>query len=368
MEYEQFKSEVADKILDHLPDKYADASVMIQEVAKNNVVLDGLVIRDESINITPTVYLNSYFEDIQNGNITVDEALNNIATVYSEHALTTNYDIANLTEYPNVEDKIFPRIVGIENNEALLSNRPHEIVAEDLAVTYYIAIANDADGTMSAPITNSLMEHFGVDQQELHDTAMDNMANSMDFEFRSMGDMLMEMMVQDLGSEEAAREFMETAMPEEGLMYVLSNVARHDGAIGILDEKTMESIGEKIGSDFYVLPSSIHECIVVPMGENAPPRSELENMVKEVNATQVAPQDRLSDSVYAYDRETKELIRADKYEEKQISKAMEKEKESIADKPKSFKEALSEAKKESASRMEDRKSISAPKKKREASL
>lgn len=64
----------------------------------------------------------------------------------------------------------------------------------------------------------------------------------------------------------------------------------------------MDAICEKIGSNFFILPSSLHEVLIVPASKNMD-LSELEDMVREVNATQVAPPDKLSDSVYRYDRE-----------------------------------------------------------------
>jgi len=98
-------------------------------------------------------------------------------------------------------------------------------------------------------------------------------------------------------------------------MYVLSNADKLNGAAAILDSKTMEDISEKLGGDFIVLPSSIHEVIVLPVNEDMD-RQTLEAMVQDVNAGQVAPEERLSDHVYMYDSQAKELVRADKMEER----------------------------------------------------
>lgn len=92
---------------------------------------------------------------------------------------------------------------------------------------------------------------------------------------------------------------------ENPSMYVLSNAERLNGAAAILDAKTMEDISEKLGGDFVVLPSSIHETIVLPMNEDMD-RQALETMVQDVNAGQVAPEERLSDHVYMYDSQEKE--------------------------------------------------------------
>ena len=103
-------------------------------------------------------------------------------------------------------------------------------------------------------------------------------------------------------------------------MYVLSNSEKLNGAAALLDAKTMEAISEKLGGDFIVLPSSIHECIVLPVTEDMD-RHTLEAMVQDVNAGQVAPEERLSDHVYMYDSQAKELVLADKMEERQAQRA-----------------------------------------------
>ena len=88
---------------------------------------------------------------------------------------------------------------------------------------------------------------------------------------------------------------------DEEQMYVLSNSIKVNGASAVLDAKMMEDIAEKVG-DFYILPSSIHELLVVPVKSGMDVES-LENMVCEVNATQVQLEERLSDHVYTYSLE-----------------------------------------------------------------
>jgi regulator of protease activity HflC (stomatin/prohibitin superfamily) len=107
---------------------------------------------------------------------------------------------------------------------------------------------------------------------------------------------------------------------ENPSMYVLSNADKLNGAAALLDAKTMEDISEKLGGDFVVLPSSIHETIVLPLNEDMD-RHTLEAMVQDVNAGQVAPEERLSDHVYMYDSQAKELVLADKMEERQQQRA-----------------------------------------------
>jgi len=115
---------------------------------------------------------------------------------------------------------------------------------------------------------------------------------------------------------------------------VLTNEQKLNGAAAILDDKMMDQIREKVGDEFFILPSSTHEVLIVP-AEAGIGLEELESMVQEVNATQVAPQDRLSDHVYQYDAETREVFRADRVEEHQQAKENAvMPRDAVADQPK----------------------------------
>ena len=84
----------------------------------------------------------------------------------------------------------------------------------------------------------------------------------------------------------------------------------------------MDQAAERAGGDFFILPSSIHEILIVPdNGEMG--LKDLEAMVKEVNATQVAPADKLTDSVYHYDSQAKIFELGEKFVARQAEKEAE---------------------------------------------
>ena len=89
-------------------------------------------------------------------------------------------------------------------------------------------------------------------------------------------------------------------------MYVLSNQKRVFGAAGLLYDRVLSDAGVRLEDDFYVLPSSVHEVILVP-DHVAGSEKELRIMVHEVNHTQVEPEEILSESVYHYDRKKHSL-------------------------------------------------------------
>ena len=318
MDFEEFKNSIADQIRDFLPEKYEDASVSLQEVTKNNdTVLTGLLIRTEDSNIAPNIYLENFFEQYQDGR-EMDDILQNIADVRVQHEMEQGFDVSKITDFDQVKDNIICKLINAELNADYLADKPHTMV-EDLAVVYAIDLGGSEAGHMSAPITNHLMEEYGVTAEQLHDIALHNLSESQ-IEFKTMRDVLVDMMFPDGIQEGDPRAFMLPPEEENPSMYVLSNAEKLNGAAALLDAKTMEDISEKLGGDFIVLPSSIHETIVLPLNEDMD-RHTLEAMVQDVNAGQVAPEERLSDHVYMYDSQEKELVLADKMEERQQQRA-----------------------------------------------
>ena len=97
----------------------------------------------------------------------------------------------------------------------------------------------------------------------------------------------------------------EPAMPG---VYVCTNESKHHGASVLMYPDFMDEVADKLGGDFYIIPSSIHETLLFP-AKDVENYHDLEAMVREVNETQVAPEERLSDNVYHYDAEAKVFVR-----------------------------------------------------------
>lgn len=291
MTYEEFKDHVVDVIKDYLPDEYMDADVTINQVAKNNETLDGLVIKKPGQNVSPTLYLNSFYENYCEGR-DMEDILEKIADLRTSHDAPDilndlSLSVEDITDYEKIKDSLVAHVVGIEGNLELLEKRPH-VVKEDMAIMYKISLNDE----MSIPITNELFKGYNIPLDEFHDKAMENISEKVTV--ISMSQTIAEMM---------GGEIME--IPPEKDMIVLSNESKVNGAIGIFDKATMDSLAEKYG-DFILLPSSVHESLVVPEAAGLSVE-DARQMVREVNATQVEPQDKLTDNVYKYDKSTHEL-------------------------------------------------------------
>ncbi len=225
----------------------------------------------------------------------MNEVLETIAYVRLRNEVRNTFDVGQITDFDRVREKIVPRLISKEWNRELLELRPHKIIA-DLAVTYHILMGHDFSGIASSPITNSLMEAWGVDVDTLHDQALQNLPKLLPSTFQTMSYVLVSMMGEDAG------ELISVMPPADEAMFVLTNEQKVNGAAALLDKEIMQTVIERIGKEFFVLPSSVHECIVVPATADMDVLS-LVSMVREVNQSQVAPDERLSDSVYVYTEE-----------------------------------------------------------------
>ena len=293
--FEEFKNELVGRIREFLPESFASAEVSLQLVRKNNdMQLTGLTIRSAESNICPTIYLEKFYEEYESG-VDMSEILEKIAEVRMNHEVSEQFDVAQITDFEQVRCKLVPRLVNAEMNSDLLEARPHTIVA-DLAVTYCALLDQSFDGTASVAVTNELMKMWDISVEELHKIAVANLSELLPSSFKGMTEVMSEMT--GMSSEEMEMMGMST---DEEQLYVLSNSLKVNGASAILDRKIMEEISEKVG-DFYILPSSIHELLVVPVKTGMDVES-LESMVCEVNSTQVQLEERLSDHVYTYSLE-----------------------------------------------------------------
>lgn len=347
MNYEEFKMQVVDEIKGHLPEKYDDADVRIQQVTKSNdTVLDGLMITSPESNISPNIYLNQFFEDFQNGR-DMEDILEDIAQLRIENE-REQFDISGIADWESAKENIVAKIWNAEHNQRYISDMPHTIV-EDLAVTYHVVVDENENGIASTPIKNSLMENYGVSVEELHDTAIKNMNKDGEVMFMTMRDVMIDLMLSDmpmdLDRNEAEEMINNMLTQDNGKMFVLTNASKVNGAAVILNDDVRQMIADEVGGDFFVLPSSVHECLIVPKDAGMD-YEELQSMVQDVNTTQVAPEERLSDHVYEYDAQAHEFMRSDKAAGRETAREAKSERADKRERP-SLKEKL-EAKKQEA--------------------
>lgn len=181
-------------------------------------------------------------------------------------------------------EKIFFRVIGAKQNVDLLKTIPHQL-EEDLAITYHFFVGKTDGGLISAPIDHQMLKNYQITQEELHQIAMKNTPKLFPAEFQSMAEII-------------------PFYPVPDYMYVLTNTNMDNGASALFYPNMIEQIREQLGDDFYALPSSVHEMIILPAktAESMGDIHELMELVREINQTDVVkPEDVLADSAYHVD-------------------------------------------------------------------
>ena len=223
-----------------------------------------------------------------------------------------------MMSFDDIKDSVICKVVNTDNNKDKLEGKPQEKI-EDMTIMFATVIAQKEGERLTLPITNEMMNDMGIDQAQLKEAALANISEQ-NYSFKSMRDVLIDSMFPDGVPENDP--FIEMMLPPESpdmQMYVLSNECNVNGAAEIFNKKAMDEIADKLGGDFIVLPSSVHETIVLPYKEDMEP-AMLESMVQEINEGVLNENDKLSDHVFQYDSKEHELVRMDKMESRQKEK------------------------------------------------
>ncbi len=271
----------------------AGMNARLMEVTKNNGV-SLTAIAAEKNNMLCNYYVDNDIRMIQQHEATVEEVAPVIAgrlQVQAEQAPFSADGIKALLEEPD-STRIMLKVINHDQNVEMLRDVPHRDIHGDLSLISVYRVSDDA----TAVITNSLAAQMGYTATELLDYAIRN-ANHEQHVVQSMRDMLAESM--GISPEEAQEMF----QTDDNTMIVVTNTEKKFGAADIFVDKPMRAqIAEKIGGDYYILPSSIHEVICVSADTMSPEQAAA--MVSEVNATQLDPVDVLSDHPYLVNAET----------------------------------------------------------------
>lgn len=296
MTYENFLAAVTKSVQEEMGQEY---QVLLHHVLKNNATpMDGLSILKVGEKASPTIYLNEFYNDLLNGR-SVAEITHKIKRIYEMHCKKMEFHVEEFKDYEKIKGKLAVKLVNYQENLPMLKELPFEKFL-DLAIICYVLIGQVGSNTASILVRQEHRKLWQVSEKELFLQALRNTPKLLPPELKSMNTLIQEVMAE----QEAAtgREAIDGEVP----MYVLTNVLRYNGAAAMLYENVIPDFAELMEADIYILPSSIHEVILIPKTSDIE-KSILEQMVKEVNQEEVEQIERLSDHVYCYQRETGEF-------------------------------------------------------------
>ena len=339
MDYENFKEQFVEDVRDRLYEQGAEVDLSVHTVNKLNESYEAITVTPEGSNIGVNIGIDKFYDAIENGK-SYDEVVDKAVEVINNGInQRPEIDIASRSDYSQMKEKLAMEVVSAEANKEMLETVPHQNI-EDMAVVYRFVLSSDDDGRASILVTNQLLDSMGVTPEQLHADAMENAPQIKPVEIKGMSEVMAEMM----GVEQAELMGIFPVAPEDEQMYVATVPDKVHGAGVLAYQDFMDKAAEKAGGDFFILPSSIHEILIVP--DNGKMNlKDLEAMVKEVNATQVSPADKLTDSVYHYDSKAKIFELGEKFVERQSEREAEhsEEKGSILGDLKAKKEEVAKA-------------------------
>ncbi len=293
LSYESFKNEILLQVNDRLE---GTANATLTPIRKNNDTLwDGLIISTDDSNISPAIYLNSYYDPAYLDGESISSIADDLVRQYRRSLPCEPVNISFFTDFDKVKDMIVFRIVNRAKNETLLEDVPH-IDYLDLSVTFLclLSVHDSCDATIL--IHNSHLELWNTDADELYEIAIRNTPKLLNWKLRDMKDIIEGL---TLPEDDLIPDKDELAFP----IYVLSNTSSINGAACILYEGVLAAIADRLyAENLYIIPSSIHEVLVLPQTPSVT-GEDLDTMICQVNASAVSDEEILSDHVYYYCRE-----------------------------------------------------------------
>ena len=308
MNYETFKQEFAEDIKEKLYERgYDDVRISFNNVEKTNQNYEAMSVVPEGSNVGVNFNIENAFANYEHTDDYAGVLASATMVIADGLDRAPAIDVSALMDYENMKEKLSVEVISADANADLLANVPHDRM-EDLAVVYRFVMESSEDGRASILVTNNLMDRMGVSHEQLRADALENSP-----EIRP---------VVIMGMNEVMKEMMGPEVYEEETMYVATVPDKNSGAGVIAYQDFMDQAAERVGGDFFVLPSSINEILLVP--DNGDMTADaLRDMVKDVNAKEVSPEERLSDNVYHYDSKDHVFELAEKFEARQQEKKTE---------------------------------------------
>lgn len=246
-------------------------------VKNNGTVRKGLMIARQGVNISPAIYLEEFYEQYQGGK-NIPELADIIRQIYERVKVQNSYPCENIFSYEKIKHKIVYKLIQKDSNKDLLENVPF-IPYLDLAIVFYVILETSEFGTATLLVKKEHLKEWGITKEEVEERAKVNTPKLLPLKIEKLSE----------------------------FMYVMTNQAQNHGACALCYPNACKNAREKIGENYFVIPSSIHEMILVPESYGLS-RTQLKTLAKEINATEVEREEVLSDNIYYYSGEEDRLI------------------------------------------------------------
>ncbi len=304
-----FNEYIAANIKNYLPEHLQDAEFVVTETVKNNgVVQSGIQCHRPGDRIDSIVYTDVHFGWTQQG-VPLADVMENIAeTVKGSFQKDISMSMDIIRDYEVAKKYLSVRVVKTAANYRKLAELPHRTV-EDLAMYYVVKLPQQIEGEgASFCVNNRLLKLWNVTEEQLYGDAIKNERECKSARLVNMVTMLKEL--DGIRSQENLMDgepLTEDYFEKNLNLFVLTNQERINGAAMMMVPDVMDKVSELIPQGFYILPSSIHEVLIMPKDGNAISK-ELGDLVRDINRSHVSRDEVLSDRAYEYDREKGRIV------------------------------------------------------------
>lgn len=295
---EVFKERIGEFLPEHIRE---NCTVECVDVMKNNdTVLKGITFNRGEGMPSPTFYVDGIYDQYLDG-ATPEELMRDLAAALEQSwDFKLPMDLSNV-DYETVKDKLVYQLVDVEHNRERLKECVNTKVGGELAMIYYVAVMQD-DGYLRAAVTYNMAEMLGATPEQIAADAKVNMEKQYPAVLNCPADMMMDIM--QMGKPRNLLEDPDMKLEEN--MYALSNTDCFLGASSIMYEGMQEKLGNMIEGNYYVIPSSTTEVMIVPVKGGPDPR-EILDVIRDANERFCSPDEFLSNRLFMYDRGEKML-------------------------------------------------------------
>lgn len=295
MDFNSFCNKVLDIIQDRLRD---EAVVALQTIEKNNGIrLKGLSIRPMASKISPTLYLEKFYEMYMDG-ICLSDVIEIVIHTYEENRREW-IDVGCFYNYEKIKSRIIYKLIDADWNSEMLTNVPY-VQWNDLAIVFCYLLNQEDFEQATILIRNEHMKMWSVDVDELYERAKENTPILLGEQVYSMDGLIRELVNQrcNAGETDEIMRLLECEVSSH--MYVITNKKKVYGATSILYTDMLRELSNQYNCGVYAIPSSVHEMILIPEAVEME-SSYMYEMIREVNESDVGVEDRLSNTLYYYD-------------------------------------------------------------------
>ena len=300
MEFEAFKNTIMDLVSKEVEDRgLEDISLKLTTVESPDGMTDRLMVSVGESKMSMAFRLKEIYQSVEDGE-DIDHAVYKMVNTIEDNISVVKekeQDVKSfITDYEKVKDNTYLRL--IPGDSPVLKSTPHKMI-EDMAlvVNVHLDSFSDENGRSCVVVSTPLMEMYGIDEAQLFADAEKNSLANEPIVFKPLVDMIKDLISND-----------EVPNPEDvGIVtYIATNKSGFQGAAVAGYPDFAEKAAEAIGGSFYMLPSSVHEFILIK-DDGTPKARDLNKMIKNVNETVLEPRDVLSAQCYHYDAKAKVL-------------------------------------------------------------